>query len=151
MTDQQVINFIAAWYLAVPGFGWILINGVRIFLIAQLAPVESRTLYEEKISGKEDGQTEVQPYGLWCCLCKLLSCIWCIITCPFVCCLRCLKWSLTCCHTRCSFCCNCSGLLYLFDYTWRTLIFIPKESVEMGLDVLFTIRLRKPGGAENVS
>lgn len=34
MTDLQVTNFIAAWYLAVPGFGWILINGVRIFLIA---------------------------------------------------------------------------------------------------------------------
>jgi len=58
MTDQQVINFIAAWYLAVPGFGWILINGVRIFLIAQLAPAECRTLYEEKISGKIDSQTE---------------------------------------------------------------------------------------------
>lgn len=38
MNDKQVENCIGAWYLAVPGFGWTVLNGIRVFTIAQMAP-----------------------------------------------------------------------------------------------------------------
>lgn len=48
MDDDQVESFVTAWYLAVPAFGWILINGLRVFLIAQMAPWEARKKLKSK-------------------------------------------------------------------------------------------------------
>lgn len=44
MDEDQVESFIVAWYLAVPAFGWILINGLRVLLIAYIAPWEADQL-----------------------------------------------------------------------------------------------------------
>lgn len=34
MSEAQVINLVGCWYFAVPGFGWTLINSIRVFIIA---------------------------------------------------------------------------------------------------------------------
>ena len=136
------MNLIGAWYLAVPGFGWTVINGVRVFIIAQMAPVEAREAFEKVVYGDKKPE-ERAAFGICCCIFTVLGWLWWLITLPVRLLWRCLRCCISCCHTRCSCCCNCSGLLYCFDYTWRTFLFIPKESVEMGLDVLVTIHLVK--------
>lgn len=140
ISDQKVIDFITTWYLAVVGFGWIGYNGLRILLIQQLATNEAR----ERIFHEDDRRANAtnQNYLVWC-FCCLLGWVWWLVKLPF----RALHWCLTkaanCGNWYCSFCCNCNGLLFCLNYSWRTLLFIPTDSVEVAMDLLAVIRVTK--------
>lgn len=53
MSDKQVNDFIGAWYLAIPLFGWFILNGLRTILVAQLAPGEARAIFERLWHGEQ--------------------------------------------------------------------------------------------------
>lgn len=149
MDEDQVESFLVAWYLAVPAFGWILINGLRVLLIAYLAPWEA----ENKLKGeKEDNQDPQKPaFGICCCICRIVGCIWCILTWPFRMCCKLTKIIATCVDTRCRWCCNCAGLLYVLDYSWITIFFISKESIEIATDAIVIQKLTRHSEVRKMS
>jgi len=81
MSEQEAYDFVKTWYMAIFLWGWLIYNGLRIYIISLLAPNQAKYEFDNQKAGDADG----------------------------------------CCGLgRCS----CSQLL-----------FIPRESVEIGLDV----------------
>jgi len=134
--DDQVIQFIKAWYISIFVFGWLIWNGIRVGIIALLAPQEARSKFEFMVNGEQ----EEQPQGWIGCL---FGWLWWFITLPFKLVVWIIKFLAEFFHNRWRMCCNCGVLISWLSYTWRTLIFIPRDSVEVGIDVLAAIRLLK--------
>jgi hypothetical protein len=138
ISDEQVIGFVTAWYVVVFVFGWFFYNGLRIGLIAYLAPTEARENIQ-KIQGEKRANSN---NGGACSMCLMvLGWIWWLVTLPLVLIAKCVRFCAEFSQSKLAFCCNCTGLLYLLDYSWRTFLFIPRDSVQMGMDVLATIKL----------
>ena len=56
MDDHHAEDFVKTWYLALVAFGWTIHNGIRILVIANLAPVEGKEKWDKKNEGQENKQ-----------------------------------------------------------------------------------------------
>lgn len=52
LTPDQAWNVVIAWWLSTFGWGWLVFNEIRIFLISLLAPSQAKTIFDRAQSNK---------------------------------------------------------------------------------------------------
>jgi hypothetical protein len=80
MDDSHALDFVRTWYLSLVVFGWTIHNGIRILVIANLAPVEGKANWDKKNEGQNE-KTQTSPAcGLCCCIISIIRWVWCLIS-----------------------------------------------------------------------